>query len=139
MQSTAYWSRIASRISFRQISKRDLGEETTEKLFFNFHIRIAVGKARKKIGWIHKNIISREKMDIIIVYKTLVRPHLEYATQVWNLPEVHRSWNLIMEIEKVQREFTRLIDGFGRLPYPSRIHELKLTILLECRMRGCLI
>ena len=76
---------------------------------------------------------------MLTVYKTLLRPHLEYATQVWNLPATHGSWGLILDIEKVQREFTRAIQGFRKKTYKARLQELRLTTLLERRMRGDLI
>ena len=44
-----------------------------------------------------------------------------------------------MDIEKVQRDFTRLIKDIGLLPYRDRLKELELTTLLERRMRGDLI
>ena len=46
---------------------------------------------------------------------------------------------LIMELEKVQRDFTRLIDGLGLLTYEERLQKLQLTTLLERRMRGDII
>ena len=44
-----------------------------------------------------------------------------------------------MELESVQRKFTRLIDGIGLLPYKERLSRLKLTTLIERRARGDLI
>ena len=73
------------------------------------------------------------------VYKTLVRPHIEYAMQVWNPAALHGNWKQIMLLEDVQRSFTRLIDGIGIIPYETRLQKLQLTTLLERRMRGDLI
>eukprot|EP00116_Pleurobrachia_bachei_P010562 sb/3470824/ len=73
------------------------------------------------------------------IFKTIIRPHLEYAVQIWNPPASHGNWKLIMELEDVQRSFTRLIDGIGLLTYEERLKELELTTLLERRMRGDLI
>ena len=44
-----------------------------------------------------------------------------------------------MEIESVQRTFTRLVKGMDSLPYHERLRKLGLTTLLERRMRGDLI
>ena len=44
-----------------------------------------------------------------------------------------------MDIEAVQRRFTRLIDGIGLMTYEQRCVELGLTTLLERRARGDLI
>ena len=120
-------------------SERDLGVVTNERLKWDIHIRASISKARKTMGWIRRNLISREKDDMLTVFKTLIRPHLEYGTQIWNLAAVHGNYAIIMDIENVQRQFTRLIDGLGKMSYPDRLRELKLTTLLERRMRGDLI
>ena len=44
-----------------------------------------------------------------------------------------------MQIESVQRQFTRMIDTSGILPYRERLEKLKLTTLLERRMSDDLI
>ena len=44
-----------------------------------------------------------------------------------------------MELESVQREFTRLIDGVGLMTYKERLEKLQLTTLIERRARGDLI
>ena len=51
----------------------------------------------------------------------------------------HGNWSLILELEGVQRSFTRMIDGVGLLTYRDRLDKLKLTTLLERRVRGDLI
>lgn len=73
------------------------------------------------------------------IYKTIIRPHLEYCTQLWSPVACHGNWANIINLENVQRRFTRLIDGIGTLPYSRRLAELKLTTLAERRLRGDLI
>ena len=73
------------------------------------------------------------------VYKALIRPHIEYCVQLWNPVPEHGSWSLILELEGVQRRFTRLIDEVGPLPYSERLEILHLTTLAERRIRGDLI
>ena len=51
----------------------------------------------------------------------------------------HGNWSLILELEGVQRSFTRMIDGLGLMTYRERLDNLKLTTLLELRVRGDLI
>ena len=91
------------------------------------------------IGWTTRNVISREKDVLLNIFKSIVRPHLEQCTQLWNPVAKKGNWKIIMEIEKVQRDFTRLVENFGILPYKDRLKKLGLTTLLERRLRGNLI
>ena len=73
------------------------------------------------------------------MYKHLIRPHLEYCTQVWAPVAEHGNWKTIMSIESIQRQVTKVIVGFEHLNYKERLEKLNLTTLLERRMRGDLI
>ena len=88
---------------------------------------------------ITRSIISRQSGVMLRVYKTLIRPFLEYCCQVWSPMGKYGNWDTILEIEGVQRSFTRMIDGIGLLTYRKRLEKLGLTTLLERRMRGDLI
>ena len=57
-----------------------------------------------------RNLISRENVLIFIIYKALVRPHLEYCVQLLNPTPEYGNWFTILKIEGVQRRFTRMID-----------------------------
>ena len=46
---------------------------------------------------------------MLSIYKSLIRPHLEYAVQCWAPSPRFGNWGIILELEKVQRKFTRLI------------------------------
>ena len=59
--------------------------------------------------------------------------------QIWNPVAEHGNWNLILELEGIQRRFTRLVDDIGTLPYSKRLDILDLTTLAERRGRGDLI
>ena len=65
----------------------------------------------------------------------MVRPHLEYAVQVWK-PYLKRETNLI---EGVQRRATKIIGELRNLKYEDRLIKLDLTTLEERRLRGDLI
>ena len=90
-------------------------------------------------SWIIRNVVSRQPEVLIPFYKAFVRPHLECAVQVWAPTARHGNWGIIMEIEDCQRQFTRIIEGMGLLSYRQRLKRLRLTTLLERRMRGDLI
>ena len=64
-----------------------------------------------------------------------VRPLLEYNTPVWS-PFLLGD---ITKIEKVQRNFTRRLPGFGELSYGERLDRLNLEYLEERRIRFDLV
>ena len=69
----------------------------------------------------------------------MVRHNLEYCCQAWAPRARHGNWKTILDIEAVQRTFTRIVDGMSDLNYKQRLQKLGMTILLERRMRGDLI
>ena len=69
------------------------------------------------------------------MYKSLVRPRLEYCIQAW-CPHLRKDIDLL---ETVQRRATRLIYSLHDLPYYDRLKRLKLTTLEMRRVRGDLI
>ena len=46
---------------------------------------IVAAKGNHIFGLIRRNIVYKENELIIPLYKTIVRPHLEYCTQAWRL------------------------------------------------------
>ncbi|KAL5262942.1 hypothetical protein ACHWQZ_G008372 [Mnemiopsis leidyi] len=63
----------------------------------------------------------------------------KYWVQLWNPVATHGNWATVLELESVQRRFTRLIDEVGTLPYSRRLEILNLTTLAERRICGDLI
>ena len=120
-------------------SEKDLGLYVNTNLDWKDHITNAINKANSVIGWVARNIITRDQKVMVNIYKSLIRPHLEYCVQIWSPAARHGNWATIMEIEAVQRRFTHMIDGMGLLPYNERLSKLSITTLLERRMRGDLI
>ena len=110
-----------------------------EKFNFTDAIAAFISKAKSCLFWVTRNIISRDPDVMLKAYKSVVRPHLEYCCQAWAPNARHGNWKLIMELESVQRTFTRLVKGMEALSYHERLKKLGLTTLLERRMRGDLI
>ena len=106
---------------------------------FNDHMSSCINKANSCIAWITRSLISRNSDIMLKIYKSMIRPHLEYAVQLWSPLPSHGNWGVIMAIENLQRKFTRLIDNIGLLPYSERLDKLGLTTLIERRARGDLI
>ena len=121
------------------LHEKDLGVTVTHTLQWDNHIENCINKAKQCIGWISRSVISRSASVMVTIYKSLIRPHLEYCVQLWSPYPRYGNWGIIMSIENVQRTFTRLIDEIGLLTYEERLKKLNLTTLLERRARGDLI
>ena len=64
-------------------------------------------------------------MVIISLYKTIVRPHLEYCIQAWR-PYRNKDKDTL---ERIQRRATKLIPELKDLSYEERMKECGLTNL----------
>ena len=95
----------------------------------------AVKTANKVLGMIKRSFGVRDKDVILQLYKSLVRPHLEYSIQAWR-PYFQKDIDLI---EGVQRRATKLISDVKDKSYMNRLRILNLTTLETRRLRGDLI
>ena len=73
--------------------ERDLGVVVSaeDTLCWEEQIRGMIGKAKRMTSWIIGNVVSREAEVLIPFYKAFVRPHLEYAVQVWAQTAKHET------------------------------------------------
>ncbi len=98
----------------------------------NFKVSKQCIKAAKKgnqiLGLIKRTITCRSKEIIGRLYKSLVRPHLEYCIQAWR-PHLVKDIDIL---EKVQRRATRMIRECTGKTYDERLTMVGLTTL-ECR------
>jgi len=63
---------------------KDLGVFVDSQLTFSEHIHQKINKAYSMLGIIKRNFIHKDPRTFILLYKALVRPHVEYANSVWS-------------------------------------------------------
>ena len=116
-------------------AEKDLGVVIDENLQFTEHVNKAVNKASRMLGLIKTVIKCKDHITVPTLYKSLVRPHLEYGNLVW-CPRWKKDQ---LEIEKVQRRATKMVPSIRDLPYQERLKQLKLPSLHHRRRRGDMI
>ena len=89
----------------------------------------------KMLGIIMRSFDFIQEDTFIQLYKTMIRPHLEYGNVIWS-PQLKRQ---SIAIEKVQRRATKLVKSCKNLPYEKRLQILNLLILKYKRYRGDLL
>ena len=116
-------------------TERDLGVVLDDKLTFENHLQSKINKANSIMGIIRRTYTYLDNDSFLLLYKALVRPHVEYANQIWS-PYLKKH---IISIENVQRRATKQIAGMRDLTYEERLHKLKLPTLAYRRLRGDMI
>ena len=116
-------------------SIKDLGMPFQDTLTFDKHISKITSTANSRLGIIRNAFHIIDKEGFLILYKSNVRPILEYGISVWS-PHLRKHDK---EIEQIQRMDTRLIKGFEHFNYPERLQELNLPTLYYSRCRSDLI
>ena len=98
---------------------------------FNSQVDEAVRKAKRCMGWLLRTFITGDPNHLLILYKAIVLPHLEYYCQVRNPIKLGN----IRKLECVQRTFTARINGLKEQNYWERLKSLSLYSLERRRER----
>ena len=115
--------------------EKDLGVQVDHLLKFREQAATAVGKANRTLGLIKHSFAHIDSKTLPLLYKTMVRPHLEYCNQIWG-PFNVADMKLV---ERVQRRATRLVPELRQLPYEERLKKLHLPTLQYRRRRGDMV
>lgn len=115
--------------------EKDLGVYVDNKLNFERHIETQVNKANRILGLIRRSFDNLDEHSLPMLYKSLIRPHLEYCHAVW-YPKYEKHAKLI---EGVQRRATKMIPKLKNVNYDERLKLLKLPSMYYRRTRGDLI
>ena len=115
--------------------EKDLGVWFTSDLKPSLHCCKAAASAMKILSMIRRSFVNISKKLFIFLYKTYVRPHLEYCVPIWS-PYYVKDIEIL---EKVQKRATKLVRGHNNLPYGQRLRSLDIYSLFCRRQRGDLI
>ena len=116
-------------------SERDLGVIVDASLKFRRQAAAAVAKANQILAVIRRSFELIDEFTLPLLYKTLVRPHLEFGNVAWG--PFNRADQLL--VERVQRRATRLVASLRHRPYEERLEALKLPSLFYRRRRGDMV
>ena len=112
--------------------EKDIGVIIDDKLTFTEHLAEKINKANSILGIIRRTFVHLDPTILKALYTALVRPHLEYANQVW-CPYLVKD---VEAIENVQRRATRMVPQLKGLTYEERLRKLGLPTLAYRRSRG---
>ena len=115
--------------------EKDLGVYIDAPLKFRQQAASAVAKATQILAVIRRSFVLIDEYTLPLLFKSLVRPHLEYGNLVWG--PFNRADQ--RAIERVQRRATRLVTSIRHHDYQTRLRILKLPSLYYRRRRGDMI
>ena len=115
--------------------EKDLGVIFDSSLNFDKHLYHIITKANQILGIIKRSFKYLNKEVLLKLYKSLVRPHLEYGNCVW-YPHLKRQ---SIALEKIQRRATRILSDCTGMNYHERLKFFNLHSLKGRRIRGDMI
>lgn len=87
-----------------------LGVTLTDDMKWSEQISNACRKANSKLGMLRRQLRGTTETTRLTLYKTIIRPKIEYASSVWS---PYRAGDKT-QLEKVQRRSVRWISQFSR-------------------------
>ena len=115
--------------------EKDLGVLVDDELKFHRQTAAAVKKANAVLGMLKKSFVLFDEVTLLLLYKSLVRPHLEYGNVTWG-PFYHGD---IKAVERIQRRATKLVPQIRNLSYEEGLKKLNLSSLTHRRRRGDMV
>ena len=99
------------------VKERDLCIILTPDFKFSAQSSRTASKANAILGMLKHTFMSRDVELWALLYRTYIRPHLEFANSAWS-PFLRRD---ITVLEKVQRRATRLPKRLKEVEYGERL------------------
>ena len=115
--------------------EKDLGIWISSDLKYAVQCEKAAKAANSALGLISRSFQYRTKTVLVPLYKTFVRPRMEYAVAVWS-PWMRKDEEVL---ERVQQRFIRMLSDVKGTTYEEKLKDVGLTTLSERRVRGDMI
>ena len=112
-------------------SAKDLGITMSSSGTFRKQISNVTNTASQLCGWVLRTFKTRQRIPMLMLWRSLIRPKLEYCCQLWSPTQKGDIQNL----EQVQRSFIRKIAGVQQLSYWQQLRELSMYSLERRRER----
>ena len=114
------------------VEERDLGIQVVDTLKPARQCAIAAKAAHFALSQIQRSFHFRRTKDLVPLYKTFVRPRLEFGVAAWN-PWTEAD---IQCLEAVQKRLIRLLSDVAGENYEEKLQMAGLTTLKDRRERG---
>ena len=108
-------------------SDKYLGVILNNKLSFNQRIDEIVNKTTKLLNLSRRNLHMCDQHTKEIAYKTIVRPHLEYASTSWN-PYTARNIDKIESVQRRAARFIGLVRNYNYGPDSHLTYQIQHTL-----------
>jgi hypothetical protein len=116
-------------------SIRDLGVILDSKMNLDIHIYNIITNAFRMYGLVMRLCKNfKNTSTFLYLYKSLIRPQIEYAVPIWN--PYYSKYN--DALEKVQKKFLRCLQykcASGTLPYQELLNKYNLLSLRHRRLQ----
>ena len=85
-----------------------------------------MAKSIQILAVIRRSFALIDERTLPLIYKALVRPHLEYGNLVWG----PFNWADQKRVERFQRRATQMVPGLQHLPYEERLEAAAAVFVL---------
>ena len=109
--SSSWWSDdiyFNSLVVEKEKTQKHLGLKLDEKLNFKEHLKDKFAIVNKGIGMVKKLSRNVPRHSLVTLYKTFIRPHLDYADIIYGKPN---NMNICKKIESLQYNTALAITG----------------------------
>ena len=121
---------------WRVYNYKYLGVTLTCSLSWSLHINAIIKKAKRLIGLVYRNFYHNSTSNTLLsLYKSIIRPILEYGCTVWDPSSISASYSL----EAVQYFALKMIAKSWSSSYSSLLSSLKVQTLSQRRRKHKLI